>query len=158
MKSEEKEEQLQIHINVISVQVLCNGARLGLLYKVHSLNCLPKPQHLELCFPWIQDTYKKGRCLWNFMDEVSGVQVFMSTHVCGLWCPTLGNPKPSSTPHKIPTPSYTRAVPREVHHFTHWGVITGQHQTCTFFQKLVTQRMHMYNTSIESYKLEGSKF
>lgn len=61
----------------------------GLQHKVCSLNCQPKPQHLESCFPLIQDAYKKGQHLRNYTNEGSGAQVFFSAQVCGSRFPTL---------------------------------------------------------------------
>lgn len=88
-EAKREEEHSQSHTSALSVYMHCNDARLGLHHKVCSLNCQPKPQHLELCFPWIWDTYKKGWHLWNYTHEVSGVQVFLSAQVCGLRFPTL---------------------------------------------------------------------
>lgn len=138
--------------------MLCNGARLDLLYKVRSLNCLLKPQHLELCFPWIQDTYKRGQ-LRNFTNEISGVQAFMCTRVCGSPCPTLA---PQTFLYYIQNTHtklhYSSAM--GLHHLTHWEVIHWELTNLYILSKINDAKDTYVNTSetTESYELEGNKF
>lgn len=137
-----------------------NDARLGLHHKVCSLNCQPKPQHLELCFPWIQDTYTNGRHLWNYTNEGSGLQAFLSIQVCGLKFPILA-PQTFLRSVQNTHPELYQCSAKGLHRFTYRQVIHREPTSLYVLPKINDKEDPYTNTSetiAESYKLEGSKF
>lgn len=138
--------------------MLCSGARSRLQHEVRSLNCQPKPQHLDLCFPWIQDTYQKGQHLWNYTSEGSGVQLLFSAQVCGSRFPTLA-PQTFLHPTQHRTERY-QCSSKGLHCLTDRQVIHGEPTNANVPPKMSDKENAYANASetiAESYKREGSK-